>query len=167
MLKLKYLDNPGTIIKCTALTFSLNSWYIFWKKKSQPKVHPDVTISCYRTIIPPTKTYKPNSISAQLFGCISDQTTFVIEGRNVSLHVAPDETNFMKIDQIWRKFEMLEHLLTLWEFHTVSLFARVKCKSYYTHQLADSASAIVPWVSKKVTLFVTAGCQLLYRKIYG
>ena len=52
MLKPKYVDNPGAKTKCTALTFSLNSLYIF-RKISQPKVHVDVTISCYRTIIPP------------------------------------------------------------------------------------------------------------------
>ena len=79
MLKAKYQDNPGTKTKCAALTFSLKI------------LHPEFTILCYRTIIPPCKTYKPNFISAQLFWCIYDQTAFVIEGRNVSLHVAPDE----------------------------------------------------------------------------
>ena len=63
MLEPKYLDNPGSQTKSTALTFSLNSWYVFWKK-SQLKVHPDVTFSCYRTIIAP-----PQSIQTKFYIC--------------------------------------------------------------------------------------------------
>ena len=94
MLKAKYLDNPGAKTECTALTFLLISWYIF-SKKSQPKVHPDITISCYRTIFQPCENIETKFIhvSAQLFWCNSDQTAFVIEGRNVRLHVASDETS--------------------------------------------------------------------------
>ena len=37
MLKPKYFDNPGAKTKCTTLTFSLNSWYIFWEKNHSRK----------------------------------------------------------------------------------------------------------------------------------
>ena len=53
MLKLKYLASPGAKTKCNALTLSLKFLVYFLKKKSQPKVHPGVTTSCYRTIIQP------------------------------------------------------------------------------------------------------------------
>ena len=93
MLKLKYLASPGAKTNFTALTFSLKFLVYFLEKKSHPKIHPDVTTSCYRTMSHPAKIYKPNFISAQLPWYISDQTAFIIEGRNVRLHVAPDKTN--------------------------------------------------------------------------
>ena len=80
MLKPKYLDNPGSKTKCTALTFSLSSWNIFWKKKTA-KSAPD----CYYFMLPNDNPAPPKHTNPVLY-LLSYSDVFPI-GQRLSLKV--------------------------------------------------------------------------------
>ena len=64
--------------------------YIWWKKISQPRVHLDVNISCYRAPLPPHQKHtNPYLLSySDVFS-----TAFIIECRNAGLHI--DTVDFL------------------------------------------------------------------------
>ena len=78
---------------CAALNFFLKFLVYFLEKKITAESAPGCYYLSYQTIILPRQNIQIKFISAQLFWCISEQRAFNVEGRNVSLHVAPDETN--------------------------------------------------------------------------
>ena len=75
--------------KCTASTFGIFFVYLM-EKISQPRVHLDVSISCYRAPLPPRQKHtNPYLLSySDVFS-----TVFIIECRNVGLHI--DTVDFL------------------------------------------------------------------------
>ena len=64
MLKPKYLDNPGTKTKCTALTFLLNSWDISWRQKKNTA---ERSHGCYYFMLPNNNPTPPKHTNQILY----------------------------------------------------------------------------------------------------